>query len=63
MIDKYFWDRVEENKYYVWHFEAETQTLIAITDTAEKAQFLATAANRFSYEVNEQGERKENNRL
>lgn len=53
MVNKYSWDKVEENKYHVWHFEPETQTFICITDTSEKAHFLATAANQFSYESKE----------
>jgi hypothetical protein len=50
-MNKYTWARVDENKFYLWHTEKvdadEFKTLIAITDTAEKAHFLARAANEF----------------
>lgn len=50
--EKYSWEKIEENKSYVWHTDEfkgnETKILIAITDTPEKAHFLATAANAFN---------------
>lgn len=45
--EKYSWQKVEDNKYYVWHTEGDNKTLIAITDDAEKAHFLAKAANGY----------------
>lgn len=48
---KYSWEKVEENKFYLWHTNQvgndEFKTLIAITDTPEKAVFLTRATNEF----------------
>lgn len=51
-MDKYSWQKIDFGKYYVWHTENqdgdEIKTLIAITDTAEKAHFLTTAVNHLN---------------
>lgn len=44
----YSWQKAEENKFYLWHTEGDHKTQVAITDTAEKAHFLATAANLYN---------------
>jgi hypothetical protein len=53
---KYSCEKIEENKSYVWHTEVDTKTLIAVTDTLEKAHFLSNAANNFHPDESPSGE-------
>lgn len=52
MEQKYSWFKNEEeaNKYTVIHTENNVTTLIAITDTAEKADIIAKACNILNYD-------------
>jgi hypothetical protein len=53
-MEKYSWFKdynpvpSEEPSYTVVHNEGKIETIIAITDTAEKADFIAKACNQFS---------------
>jgi hypothetical protein len=47
---KYWAEKVNNTKCYLFHSEGFIQTLIAITGDLEKAHFLAAAANKFSLE-------------
>lgn len=52
-MKKYSWIKTEladRFKYSVLHEENGTTTIIAITDSAEKAQFIMTACNEFDYD-------------
>lgn len=53
-MKKYSWEKVGDNKFYLWHTNTvgqdEFKTLIAITDTAEKAHFLVRAAEALNLE-------------
>jgi len=52
MKNKYSWFSNHEEKlgYTIIHTEDEVETIIAVTDTAEKAHFLSKAANQFDLE-------------
>lgn len=44
---KYSLEKINDAKSYLWYEEGDKKTLIAITDSTEKAHFLATAANQY----------------
>lgn len=47
--DKYTWSKMEKGifDYVVKHIENDIETFIAVTDTAEKADFISKACNHF----------------
>jgi hypothetical protein len=51
MIEKYSWfqNHEEELSFTVIHTEGEIDTIIAITDSSEKADFIAKACNQFKF--------------
>jgi hypothetical protein len=52
-MNKYNWFHDGKGVYRIIHTEGKTNTIIAITDTAEKAHFLATTANFFNAYAND----------
>ncbi len=52
-MEKYTWIK-EGVSYTVVHTENDVKTMIAITDEAEKADFITKACNQFSLEKYEQ---------
>jgi len=55
-MDKYSWFENHEGElsYSIEHNEDDVTTMIAVTDTAEKADFIAKACNHFSETINKE---------